>query len=77
LSQRSVFAIKDRFSPFFFAFLAFDNRTKSAREIWRQMQATRYHRANPTLKINTDVSGTPAAPEVVFKLIDDTEVCDE
>jgi hypothetical protein len=41
------------------------------------MQATRYHRANPTLKINTDVSGTPAAPEVVFKLIDDTEVCDE
>ena len=53
---------------------AFDKRTSSAREIWRQMQATRYHRANPKLKINTDVSGTAAAPEVVFKLIDDTEV---
>lgn len=38
------------------------------------MQSTRYHRANPNLKINTDVSGTAAAPEVVFKLIDDTEV---
>lgn len=38
------------------------------------MQSTRYHRANPNLKINTDVSGTAAAPEVVFKLTDDTEV---
>ena len=53
---------------------AFDKRTASAREIWRQMQATRYHKANPKLKINTDVSGSAAAPEVVFKLIDDTEV---
>ena len=53
---------------------AFDNRTKSAREIWRQMQATRYHKANPKLKINTEVLGSAAAPEVVFKFIDDTEV---
>lgn len=53
---------------------AFDNRTKSAREIWRQMQATRYHKANPKLKINTEVLGTAAAPEVVFKFIDETEV---
>ena len=53
---------------------AFDNRTASAREIWRQMQATRYHKANPKLKINTVVSGSAAAPEVVFKFIDDTEV---
>jgi len=53
---------------------AFDSRTKSAREIWRQMQATRYHRANPNLKINTEVLGSAAAPEVVFKFIDDTEV---
>ena len=53
---------------------AFDNRTKSAKEIWRQMQATRYQTANPSLKINTDVTGTPDAPEVTFKFIDDTEV---
>jgi hypothetical protein len=38
------------------------------------MQATRYRKANPKLKINTEVLGTAAAPEVVFKLIDDTEV---
>jgi hypothetical protein len=37
------------------------------------MQATRYHAANPNLKINTHVLGTAAAPEVVFKFIDDTE----
>ncbi len=54
--------------------IAFDNRTKSAREIWRQMQATRYHKANPKLQINTEVLGTAAPPEVVFKFIDDTEV---
>jgi len=38
------------------------------------MQATRYHKANPKLKINTEVLGSAAAPEVVFKFIDDTEV---
>ena len=52
----------------------FDNRTKSAREIWRQMQATRYHILNPKLKINTVVSGTAEPPEVVFKFADDSEV---
>lgn len=38
------------------------------------MQATRYHKANPKLQINTEVLGSAAAPEVVFKFIDDTEV---
>jgi len=38
------------------------------------MQASRYHNANPKLKINTNVSGTADAPEVVFKFVDDTEV---
>jgi hypothetical protein len=54
--------------------LAFDARTKSAREIWRQMQATRFYDANPKLKINTNVMGTADPPEVVFKFVDDTEV---
>lgn len=54
--------------------LAFDNRTRSTREIWRQLQATRYHNANPNLSINTHVLGTAGPPEVVFKFIDDTEV---
>jgi hypothetical protein len=39
------------------------------------MQATRYRKANPDLKINTEVMGNAAAPEVVFKFIDETEVC--
>ncbi|KAG7342464.1 39S ribosomal protein L53/MRP-L53 [Nitzschia inconspicua] len=55
-------------------FNPFDNRTKSAREIWRQMQATRFKRANPKLQINTNVSGTAAAPQVVFTLYDDSEM---
>jgi hypothetical protein len=54
--------------------LAFDNRTKSAKEIWRQMQASRFHTANPKLKVSTEVMATPAAPEVVFKFFDDSEV---
>ena len=54
--------------------IAFDIRTKSAREVWRQMQAPRYTKANPSLKINMDIVATPDAPEVVFKFIDDTEV---
>jgi hypothetical protein len=60
---------------YIYIYIAFDNRTKSAREIWRQMQATRYRKANPDLKINTEVMGNAAAPEVVFKFIDETEVC--
>jgi hypothetical protein len=38
------------------------------------MQATRFYKANPKLKVNTEVLGSAAAPEVVFKFIDDTEV---
>lgn len=53
---------------------AFDNRTRSTREIWRQLQAGRFHNANPNLSINTHVLGTADPPQVVFKFIDDTEV---
>ena len=53
---------------------AFDNRTTSAREFWRQMQATRYRKMNPRLEINTHVLGSASPPEIVLKLIDDTEV---
>ena len=54
--------------------LAFDNRTKSAREFLRQMMATRYYDANPKLRLNTIVSGSEAAPEVVVTFVDDSEV---
>ena len=52
---------------------AYDGRTRSAREIWRQVQATRFRDANPNLKINTHVIGTAEPPEVLFKFVDDTE----
>jgi hypothetical protein len=38
------------------------------------MQATRFLTANPNLKVKTEVMATPAAPEVVFKFFDDSEV---
>lgn len=41
------------------------------------MQATRYHDMNPKLKINTIVSGSADAPEVVFKFVDDSEVMND
>mmetsp|Transcript_30962 Transcript_30962/g.74778 ORF Transcript_30962/g.74778 Transcript_30962/m.74778 type:complete len:116 (-) Transcript_30962:132-479(-) len=63
---RYVKSVDIKFNPF-------DSRTGSAREVWRQMKATRYHAANPNLKVNTHVLGTASPPEVVFKFIDDTE----
>jgi hypothetical protein len=42
--------------------------------MWRQMLASRFYKANPKFKLNTHVLGGPDAPEVLFKLVDDTEV---
>lgn len=53
---------------------AYDGRAKSAREMWRQMLASRFYKANPSLKLNTHVLGGPDTPEVVFTLVDDSEV---
>ena len=60
----------------FLLHLAYDGRAKSTREMWRQMQASRFYKANPNLKLNTDVHSSPTAPVVVFKFIDETEVGD-
>jgi hypothetical protein len=38
------------------------------------MKASRFYKANPKLKLNTHVLGGPDAPEVLFTLVDDTEV---
>jgi hypothetical protein len=72
-TTRSKWSISDS-SAYTLPRQAFDSRTKSAREIWRQMHAKRFQDANPNLKINTDVTSTPHAPEVIFKFIDDSEV---
>ena len=52
---------------------AFDQRTRSARELLRQVQAKRYIKANPNLKINIDVHSRPEKPMARFQMVDDTE----
>lgn len=53
---------------------AFDARTRSARELLRQVQSKRYSKANPSLKINVDVHDRPDAPLASFAYVDDSEV---
>uniref|UniRef100_A0A7R9WVM4 Large ribosomal subunit protein mL53 n=1 Tax=Craspedostauros australis TaxID=1486917 RepID=A0A7R9WVM4_9STRA len=55
------------------SFNPFDARTRSARELWRQMQATRFQKENPNLKVNAKVLNTPDEPTVVFTFVDDTQ----
>lgn len=52
--------------------LAFDSRTRSTRELMRQVQAERFVKSNPKLKINTMVVGTTDPPKVEFEFIDGT-----
>ena len=52
---------------------AFDQRTRSARELLRQVQAKRFIKANPNLKINIDVHSRPDKPMARFQMVDDTE----
>lgn len=54
-------------------FNPFDSRTRSARELLRQVQADRYKKANPKLEVKSSVLSTPDAPSVAFKFIDGTE----
>ncbi|GFH50083.1 hypothetical protein CTEN210_06559 [Chaetoceros tenuissimus] len=51
-------------------FNPFDSRTKSARELLRQVQADRFKKANPKLKINAKVLGTVAPPSVSIEFVD-------
>mmetsp|Transcript_15626 Transcript_15626/g.23479 ORF Transcript_15626/g.23479 Transcript_15626/m.23479 type:complete len:116 (-) Transcript_15626:204-551(-) len=51
-------------------FNPFDGRTTSARELMRQVQASRFKKANPKLVIETNVSGTVDPPAVKFEFVD-------
>lgn len=53
---------------------AFDSRTTSARELLRQVQASRFKQANPNLNICLDVHNRPDAPSASFVFIDDSTV---
>jgi len=56
------------------AVAAFDRRTRSARELLRQVQADRFSKANPKLKINTTILGSVDPPSVRFTFADGQEV---
>ena len=42
--------------------------------MWRQLNAARFKKANPSLQIKTMVNSSPKAPFVNFTLHDDTQV---
>ncbi|EJK73997.1 hypothetical protein THAOC_04358 [Thalassiosira oceanica] len=54
--------------------VAFDSRTRSAREVMRQFEAQRLVRANPKLKVKADVHSRPSAPEVKVSFVDGTDL---
>ena len=53
--------------------LAFDARTRSAREVLRQANIQRFYDANPKLKINPNILATPDAPTVKFSFVDGSD----
>ena len=57
-----------------FTFTAFDSRTRSVRELLRQVQAERFSKANPKLKIKANVLGTVDPPIAEFEFVDGTVV---
>merc|ERR1712080_87958 len=50
--------------------ISFDTRTRSARELLRQIQAERFTNANPKLKITLNSVATLDPPEICFEFID-------
>jgi hypothetical protein len=57
-----------------FSLIAFDDRTRSIRELLRQVQAERFAKANTKLKIKTHVVGTVDPPLAEFEFVDGTVV---
>mmetsp|Transcript_10022 Transcript_10022/g.21044 ORF Transcript_10022/g.21044 Transcript_10022/m.21044 type:complete len:116 (+) Transcript_10022:402-749(+) len=55
------------------SFNPFDSRTRSARELLRQVNIQRYRRANPKLKVNAHILSTPNAPTVKFHFVDGSD----
>lgn len=54
-------------------FPAFDARTRSAREVLRQVNIQRFYDSNPKLKVNPNILSTPDAPTVKFSFVDGTD----
>mmetsp|Transcript_425 Transcript_425/g.901 ORF Transcript_425/g.901 Transcript_425/m.901 type:complete len:116 (-) Transcript_425:398-745(-) len=56
------------------SFNPFDVRTRSARELLRQVNSERFLHANPKLKVKPDIHSKPNAPLVKFSFVDGTDV---
>ncbi|KAL3827093.1 hypothetical protein ACHAXA_002328 [Cyclostephanos tholiformis] len=56
------------------SFNPFDMRTRSARELLRQVNSQRLLRANTKLKVNAIVQGRPDAPTVKFSFVDGSDI---
>uniref|UniRef100_A0A7S2REZ9 Large ribosomal subunit protein mL53 n=1 Tax=Eucampia antarctica TaxID=49252 RepID=A0A7S2REZ9_9STRA len=63
---RYVSTVDVRFNPF-------DRRTRSARELLRQISSERFQKSHPKLKIATHILSTVDPPAVQFKFVDGTE----
>merc|ERR1712238_203366 len=59
---------------FYYRPSAFDNRTRSARELLRQVDSERFHRCNPKLKVNANIEARYDAPKVTFAFVDGSDV---
>lgn len=54
------------------SFNPFDSRTRSARELLRQIHGERIKKSNPKMKIIVDVNDTINPPSVKFEYVDGT-----
>eukprot|EP00562_Extubocellulus_spinifer_P020931 CAMPEP_0178614008 /NCGR_PEP_ID=MMETSP0698-20121128/1942_1 /TAXON_ID=265572 /ORGANISM="Extubocellulus spinifer, Strain CCMP396" /LENGTH=115 /DNA_ID=CAMNT_0020252729 /DNA_START=185 /DNA_END=530 /DNA_ORIENTATION=- len=61
-----VKSVDIRFNPF-------DGRAKSAKELLRQVSASRYSKANPKLVVTPTISSTAEPPRAEFKFVDGSE----
>mmetsp|Transcript_32745 Transcript_32745/g.69130 ORF Transcript_32745/g.69130 Transcript_32745/m.69130 type:complete len:116 (-) Transcript_32745:316-663(-) len=55
-------------------FNPFDMRTRSARELLRQVNSERFLESNPKLKVKANIQSKPDAPTVKFAFVDGTDV---
>ena len=56
------------------SFNPFDMRTRSARELLRQINSQRLLRCNTKLKVNAIIQSMPDAPTVKFSFVDGSEI---
>ena len=69
-----LYAFFVRLITHWFKIIAFDKRTRSARELLRQISGDRFMKANPKLKVTSHIMTTIDPPLVQIKFVDGNEV---